>query len=163
MLLPSLIPVPTFQNHPLTLSSQSLDLCSSLILLVIDLCLFVVDLCSSSSTFALRPQRPSSSSPPSLRFDLSISSLRFGYLWNCCLLLFLFFGFVDLFFGFVDLFILFFRNQTSVFGLCISVEIKADRHALEPDPTRPVAFRGWRRVWNFSTRFDQVGCKLGTN
>ena len=139
-------------------SSQSHDLCSSPILLVIDLCLpivdlcfFVVDLCSSSSTFALRPQRPSSSSPQSLRFDLSISSLRFGYLWNCCLLLFLFFWFVDLFFGFVDLLILFLRNQTSVFDLCISVEIKAHRRPPEPDPTRPVAFRGRRRVWDFSS------------
>ena len=135
----NLIPVLTFQNHPLTLSSQSHDLC-----------LFVVDLCSSSLTFALCPQRPSSSLPPSLRFDLSISSLRFGYLWNCCLLLFLLFGFVYLFFGFVDLLILFFQNQTSVFDLCISVEIKADRRPPEPDPTRPVAFRGRRRVWNFS-------------
>ena len=58
---------------------------------------------------------------------------------------------MDLFFGFVDLFILFFRNQTSVFGLCISVEIKADRRPPELDPTRLVAFRGRRRVWNFSS------------
>ena len=158
MPLPSLILALTFQNHRLTLSSQSHDICSSPILLfidlclsIVDLCLFVVDLCSSSSTFAFRPHRPSQSSPPSLRFDLSISSLRFGYLWNCCLLLFLFFGFVDLFFGFVDLFILFFRNQTLVFDLCISVEIKADRRPPEPDPTRLVAFRGRRRVWNFSS------------
>ena len=80
---------------------------------VVDLCLSIVDLCSSSSIFALRPQCPSSSSPPSLRFRRSISSLRFVYLWICGFVDqffgFLFFGFVDmffgfLFFGFVDMF-----------------------------------------------------------
>ena len=75
----------------------------------------------------------------------------------------MFFGFVDLLFGFVDLLILFFRNRSSVFDLCISVEIKADCRPPEPDPTRLMAFRGRRRVWNFSTRLDQVGCGLGTN
>ena len=50
---------------------------------VVNLCLSIVNLCTSLSTFAFRPQRPSSSSPPSLRFNLSISSLRFGYLWIC--------------------------------------------------------------------------------
>ena len=128
---------------------------------------------SSSLIYALRHRRslfvlnvPSSPSPPSLRFvfaSLKFSSLRFGYLWNCCLLLFLFFGFVDLFFGFVDLLILFFKNRSSVFDLCISVEIKVNRRPPEPDPTRPVAFGGRRRVWNFSTRSDRVGCELGTN
>ena len=135
---------------------------------------------SSSLICALRRRRslfvlnvPSSPSPPSLRFVftfLKFSSLRFGYLWNCCLLLFLFFGFVDLFFGFVDLLfrfedllILFFKNRSSVFDLCILVEIKADRCPPEPDPTRPVAFGSWWWVWNFSTRSDRVGCGLGTN
>ena len=75
----------------------------------------------------------------------------------------LFFGYVDLLFGFVDLLILFFKNRSSVFDLCISVEIKADRRPPEPDPTRPVAFGGRRRVWNFSTRSNQVGYGLGTN
>ena len=160
-MLTSLIPVLTFQNQPLTLSSYShsffsvsrsllfVDVYPSPILLVVNLCLsiiylclFVVDLCSSSSTFAFHPQRPNSSLPPSLRFDLFSSSLRFGYLWNCYLLLFLFFGFVDLFFGFIDLLILFFRNQTSVFDLCISIEIKANCCPPKPDPTPPVAFHG---------------------
>ena len=154
ILLTSLIPVLIFQNHPFTLSSYYHSLFSvsrfllfvnvyplpillivNLCLSIVDLCLFVVDLCFTSSTFAFHPQCPSSSSPSSLRFDLSISSLRFGYLWNCCLLLLLFFGLMDLFFGFVDLLILFFRNQTSVFDLCISVEIKADRCPPELDPT----------------------------
>ena len=135
---------------------------------------------SSSLICALRRRHslfvlnvPSSSLPPSLKFvfaSLKFSSLRFGYLWNCCLLLFLFFGFVDLFFGFVDLLfgfvnllILFFKNRSSVFDLCILVKIKADRHPPELDPTRLVAIHGRRRVWNFSTRSDQVGCRLGTN
>ena len=69
---------PTTDVYP-SLILLVVDLC----LTIVDLCLFVVDLCSSSSTFTLRPQRPSLSSPPSLRFDLSISSLRFGYLWIC--------------------------------------------------------------------------------
>ena len=65
---------------------------------------------------------------------------------------FLLFGFVDVLWvcrsslWFVDLLILFFRNQTYVFDLCISVKIKADRRPPEPNPTRPVAFRGLRRV-----------------
>jgi len=75
----------------------------------------------------------------------------------------LFFGFVDLLFGFVDLLILFFKNRSLVFALCISVKIKADRRPPEPDPTRSMAFGGRRRVWNFSTRSDRVGCGLGTN
>ena len=75
----------------------------------------------------------------------------------------LFFGFVDLLFGFVDLLILFFKNRSLVFDLCILVEIKADRRPPEPNPTRPVALHGRRRVWNFSTRSDRVGCELGTN
>ena len=116
---------------------------------------------------------PSSSSPPSLRLvfaSLKFSSLRFCYLWNCCLLLFLFFGFVDMFFrfvdllfGFVDLLILFFRNRSSVFDLCILVKIKANRCPPEPDPTWPMAFRGRQRVRNFSTSLDRVDCRLGTN
>ena len=135
---------------------------------------------SSSLICALRHRHslfvlnvPSSSLPPSLKFvftSLKFSSLRFGYLWNCCLLLFLFFGFVDLLFGFVDLLfgfvnllILFFKNRSSVFDLCILVKIKADCRPPELDPTRLVAFHGRRRVWNFSTRSDQVGCRLGTN
>ena len=149
--------------------SQSHDLCSSLMSTLHQSCLSSISaspssISTSSSLICALHRRsslfihnvPNSSSPPSLRFvfaSLKFSSLRFGYLWNCCLLLFLFFGFMDLFFGFVDLLfgfvdllILFFRNQSSVFDLCISVEIKADRHALEPDPTRPVAFRGRQRV-----------------
>ena len=77
---------------------------------------------------------------------------------------FLLFGFVDVLWVFViwicgsvlwvcrsslwvvDLLILLFRNQTYVFDLCISVKIKADRRPPEPNPTRPVAFRGLRRV-----------------
>ena len=135
---------------------------------------------SSSLISALRRRRspfvlnvPSLSSPPSLRFvfaSLKFSSLTFGFLWNCYLLLFLFFGFVDLFFGFVDLLfgfvdllILFFKNRSSVFDHCISVEIKADRCPPEPDPTWPVAFRGRRQVWNFSTRSNRVDCGLDTN
>ena len=107
----------------------------------------------SRSSLFVRNVASSSSppSPPSLRFNLSISSLRFNYLWYCCLLLFLFFGFVDLFFGFVDLLILFFKNQTSVFDLCILVEIKADCYPPEPDLTQPVTFRSRWRVWDFST------------
>ena len=128
---------------------------------------------SSSLICALRRRHslfvlnvPSSSSPPSLRLvfaSLKFSSFRFCYLWNCCLLLFLFFGFVDMFFGFVDLLILFFKNRSSVFDLCISIEIKADCHPPEPNPTQLMAFRGRWRVWNFSTRLDRVGCGLGTN
>ena len=87
---------------------------------------------------------------------LSIVVLFFGFVD-------MFFGFVDLLFGFVDLLILFFRNRSSVFDLCISVEIKADYRPPEPDPTRLMAFCGWRRVWNFSTRSDRVGCWLGIN
>ena len=59
--------------------------------------------------------------------------LLFGFLFFGCVDLF--FGFVDLLFGFVDLLILFFRNHTLVFDLCISVEIKADRCPPELDPT----------------------------
>ena len=65
---------------------------------------------------------------------------------------FLLFGFVDVLWvcrssvWVVDLLILFFRNQTYVFDLCISVKIKADRRPPEPNPTRLVAFRGLRRV-----------------
>ena len=145
----SLLPVADPARHQFCLS-------------VVDLCLSIFDLCSSSSIFALRSQRPNSSSPPSLRYRRSISSLRFVYLWICGFVD-LFFGFVDLLFRFEDLLILFFKNWSSVFDLCISVEIKADHRPPEPDPTRPVAFGGWRRVWNFSTRSDRVSCGLGTN
>ena len=55
--------------------------CHRFYLFIVDLYLSIVNLCSSSSTFTLRPQHPSSSSPPSLKFNLSISSLRFVYLW----------------------------------------------------------------------------------
>ena len=148
-----------FHNSLSVLYSHSLlsqSLCSSPIS-TLRWSLLFVNLCSSSSISTLRHRcwlfnhnfASSSSSTPSLRFDLSISSLRFSYLWNCYLLLFLFFGFVDLL-------ILFFRNQTLVFDICISVEIKADCHTPKPNLTQLVAIRGQRQVWNFSTRFDRV-------
>ena len=121
--------------------SHNLALCLSLLF---------VDLYTSSSISQHFNHYFASSSPPpllpSLRFDLSMSSLKFVYIWNCYLLLFLLFGFVDLFFGFVDvlfgfvdLLILFIRNQALVFDLCISVEIKSDHRPLEPNSTRPIA------------------------
>ena len=91
-------------------------------------CLSIVNLCISSSTFALRLQRPSSSSPPSLRFNLSISSLRFVYLWICGSVLWVCRSSLWV----IDLLILFFRNQTSV-DLCILVEIKANRRPIQLD------------------------------
>ena len=144
-LLTSLILVLTFQNHPLTLSSYPLP-----ILFVIDLCLsivnlylFVVDLCSSSSTFALRPQRPSSSSPPSLRFNLSISSLRFGYLWICGSILWVYRSSLWVCRS-VD-FVLQESNHWSLifvllifvdFGSSVFVTIYFGRNQLRPPPTR---------------------------
>jgi len=77
----------------------------------------------------------------------------------------LLFGFVALLFGFVVVDLL--NRWFYSLGLCLIfvflVEIKADRHPPEPNPTQPVAFHGRRRVWNFSTRSDQVGCGLDTN
>ena len=128
----SLLPVTDLARHRFCLS-------------VVDLCLSIVDLCSSSSIFALRPQCPSSSSPPSLRFRRSISSLRFVYLWICgfvdLFFGFLFFGFVDVLWVFVlwicgyvlwvvDLLILFFRIQTCIWSLYF------DRNQSRPPPTR---------------------------
>ena len=78
-----------------------------------------------------------------------MSSLKFVYMWNCCLLLFLvlgfvdlFFGFVDLLFGFVDLLILFIKNQTLVFDLCILVEIEANHYPPKSDLTLPMVICG---------------------
>jgi len=50
-----------------------------------------------------------------------------------------------------------------VFDLCILVEIKADRYPPKSDLTWPVVICGRRCVWVFSTQFDQVSCRLGTN
>ena len=120
----------------LTFSSQSHDLCYPFVdparrqfcLSIVNLYLFVVNLCISLSTFALRPQRPNSSSPPSLRFNLSISSPRFIYLWICGSILWVCRSSLWV----IDLLILFFKNQTSV-DLCILVKIKADRRPIRLD------------------------------
>ena len=115
----------TLSSHSLLSMSRSLlpvadparhQFCLS----VVDLCLSIIDLCSSSSIFALRSQRPNSSSPPSLRYRRSISSLRFVYLWICGSVLWVFVLWIcgsvlwvcRSSLWVIDLLILFFRNQT---------------------------------------------------
>ena len=86
-LLTSLIPVLTFQSHPLILSFYPSPIQPPMFTLRRSSSSIYASpssiSASSSLICALRPQRPSSSLPPSLRFNLSISSLRFGYLWIC--------------------------------------------------------------------------------
>ena len=109
-------PKSSFHSQFLPFTDLTTDVYRSPILLVVNICLsivnlcpFIVDLCSLLSTFALRLQCPSSSSPPFLRFN-SWTALIVDFLFG---FVDLFFGFVDFLFGFVDLLILFFRNQTT--------------------------------------------------
>ena len=99
----------------------------------------------------------------SLRFKLSSSVSLFFVIWVCRFVILV--GFVELFFRFVviDFLNRWFFSLGLYLIFVFSIEIKANCCPLEPDLTQPVAFYARQQVWNFSTQFDWVGCKLGTN
>ena len=123
------------QSPPLPLNT----LCLSL--------LFVVDLCSSTATSPARLHIHFSSQIFLFRLLGSIIYRIIVFYWFCSLDLWIYsLGLQIYSFGFVDLLILFFRNQISVFDLCISIEIKAHHCPPKPDPTLPMAIHSQRRV-----------------
>ena len=102
-------------------------------------------------------------------FIYSFQSLQICY--HLSLFLFVFFRFVG--YWCLGLFICssgqicsfrFVKFVTSlVFDLCLSIKVGYNHHPPEPDPTRSVVFRDWRRVLRPATRHDQISFKLNLN